>query len=67
MFSSGNEESRNQLKSSLFGGADPSNLRRSLLEGSKDHVLSQARSELMNQETSLCSKIGITGRTTRIH
>ena len=29
---------------------DPSNLGRSLLEGSKDHLLSQARSELMRQE-----------------
>ena len=43
----------------------------------KDHLLSQARSELMKQEhqvgshnnciaTSLCSKIRITGRSTRI-
>ena len=30
--------------------ADPSNLGRSLLEGSKDHLRSQARSELMKQE-----------------
>ena len=31
-------------------GVAPSNLRRSLLEGSKDHLLSQARSDLMKQE-----------------
>ena len=30
--------------------ADPSHLGRSLLEGNKDHLLSQARSELMRQE-----------------
>ena len=30
--------------------ADPSNLGRSLREGNKDHLLSQARSELMRQE-----------------
>ena len=54
---------------SIFKHADPSNLGRSLLEGKKDHLLSQARSEFMNQEhsmgsvnraTSLCSKIGNT-------
>ena len=59
--------------------ADPSNLGRSLLEGNKDRLLNQARSDLMKQEhqvgslnncaselqqQSLCSKIGITGRTT---
>ena len=50
MFSSGNEEPGNQFKSSFFKNADPSNLRRSLLECKKDHLLSQARSELMRQE-----------------
>ena len=34
----------------MFKYADPSNLGRSLLEGNKDHLLSQARSELMRQE-----------------
>ena len=33
-----------------FKFADPSNLGRSLLEGNKDDLLSQARSELMKQE-----------------
>ena len=32
MFSSGNEEPGNQLKSSIFKNADPSSLRRSLVE-----------------------------------
>ena len=34
----------------MFKYADPSKLGRSLLEGNKDHLLSQARSELMKQE-----------------
>ena len=50
MFSSGDEEPGNQCKSSVVKHADPSNLGRSLLEGNKDHLLSQARSELMRQE-----------------
>ena len=50
LFSSGNEEPGNQLKSSIFKNADPSNLGRSLIEGNKDHLLSQARSELVRQE-----------------
>ena len=50
MFSSGNKEPGNQFKSSLCKHAEPSNLGRSLLEGNKDHLLSQARSELMRQE-----------------
>ena len=50
MFSSGSQEPGNQSKSSIFRKADPSNLGRSLLEGIKDHLLSQARSELMKQE-----------------
>ena len=48
--SSGNEEQGNQFKSSVFKNADPLNLGRSLIEGNKDHLLSQARSELMRQE-----------------
>ena len=35
---------------SVFRFADPSNLGRSLLEGNEDHLLSQARSELVKQE-----------------
>ena len=50
MFSVGSEEPGNQFKSSVFKHADPSNLVRSLLEGNEDHLLSQARSELMKQE-----------------
>ena len=34
----------------VFRFADPSNVGRSLLEGNKDHLLDQARSELMKQE-----------------
>ena len=81
MFSSKSNEQGNQFESSIFNLADPSKLEGFLLEGNKDHVLNQARSELMKQKqqvnsldncvgaasaTSLCSKIGITGRTTRI-
>ena len=50
MFSSGSNETGNQFKSSIFKHANPSNLGRSLLEGNKSHLLSQARSELMKQE-----------------
>ena len=50
LFSSGTKEPGNQLKSSVFGNASPSNLGRSLLESSKDQLLSQARSERMRQE-----------------
>ena len=44
------KEPGNQLKSCIFKHDDPSNVRRSLLEGNKDHLLSQARSDLMRQE-----------------
>ena len=81
MFSSRIQESGNQFKEFCFQNADPSNLGRSLLEGNKDHLLNQARFELMKQEhqvgsqwlyqwasaTSLCSNIGTTRRTTRIY
>ena len=75
LFSFGNEEPGNQFKSSVFKKADPPNVRRSLLEGNKDHLLRQAKSELMRQEHQVgslnnciselqqhayCSKIGIT-------
>ena len=50
LFSFGNEEPGNPIKSSVFKHTDPSNLRRSLLEGNKDHLLDQARSDLMKQE-----------------
>ena len=44
------EEPGNQFKSSDFRNADPLNVGRSLLEGIKDHLLSQAKSEVMRQE-----------------
>ena len=50
MFSSRSREPGNQFRSSTFKHADPSNLGRSLLRGSEDHLLVQARSEFMRQE-----------------
>ena len=38
------------FKSSVFKNADSSNLERPLVEGNKDHLVSQAKSELMRQE-----------------
>ena len=38
-------EQGNLIRSSVFRDANPSNLRGSLLEGNKDHLLSQARSD----------------------
>ena len=43
-------EQGNLIRSSVFRNADPSNLRGSLLEGNKDHLLNQARSDLAQQE-----------------
>ena len=43
-------EQGNLIKSSVFRNADPSNYRGSLLESNKDHLLSQARSDLTKQE-----------------
>ena len=40
----------NLIRCSVFRNANPSNLRGSLLEGNKDHLLNQARSELAKQE-----------------
>ena len=53
MFSSGSEELGNVINKSLFKHGGPSNLGRSLLEGNKDHLLNQARSDLMKQEFKL--------------
>ena len=55
LFSSGSEEPGNQFKSSVFKIADPSNLKRSLLEGNKDHLLNQAKFELSRQEQQVGS------------
>ena len=38
-------DERNLIRSSVFRNANPSNLRGSLLEGNKDHLLNQARSD----------------------
>ena len=38
------------IRSSVFRNANPANLRGSLLEGDKDHLLNQARSDLAKQE-----------------
>ena len=43
-------EQGNLIRSSVFRNADPWNLRGSLLEGNKDHLLNQARSDLAKQE-----------------
>ena len=43
-------EQGNLIRSSVFGSANPSNLRGSLLEGNKDHLLNQERSDLAKQE-----------------
>ena len=43
-------EQGNLIRSSVFRNADPSNLRRSLLEGNKDHLLDQAMSDMAKQE-----------------
>ena len=46
-------EQGNQFKCSVhsvFRFADPANVGKSLLDGNKDHLLNQARSELMKQE-----------------
>ena len=38
---------------SVFRFADPANVGKSLLDGNKDHLLDQARSEIMKQEHSV--------------
>ena len=43
-------EQRNQMWSSVFGNANPSNSSGTLLEGNKDHLLNQAKSDLTNRE-----------------
>ena len=43
-------EQGNLVRSSVFRNANPANLRGSLLEGNKDHLLNQARSDLAKQE-----------------
>ena len=43
-------EQGKMMRSSVFRNANPSNLTGSLLEGNKDHLLNQARSDLAKQE-----------------
>ena len=43
-------EQGNLIRSSVFRNGNPSNLKGSLLEGNKDHLLNQARSDLTTQE-----------------
>ena len=43
-------EQGNLIRSSVFRNANPSNSRGSLLEGNKDHLLNQARSDLAKPE-----------------
>ena len=50
LFSFGSEEPGNQFRVLFSKNADMSNLGRSLLESNKDHLLSQAKCELMRQE-----------------
>ena len=57
MVSSRSNEPRNQFENSIFDFADPSKLRRSLLEGNKDHLPSQARCELLKQEHRVGSTV----------
>ena len=61
LFSPKRNEQRNQMWSSVFGNANLSNLSGTLLEGNKDHLLSQARSDLAKRELhveSLNRRIG---------
>ena len=65
MFSSRSNESGNQFVNSMFKFADPSNLGRSLLDGNKDHLLSQARSDLVKQEHQVGSLKNCVGELQR--
>ena len=54
-------EQGNLIRSSVFRNANRSNLRGSLLEGNKEHLLNQARSDLAKQELhaeSINNRIG---------
>ena len=46
LFSPKGNEQRNQTWSSVFGNANVSNLSENLLEGSKNHLLNRARTDL---------------------
>ena len=49
----------------MFRNANPSNLRGSLLQGNKDHLLNQARSDLAKQELHVESLNKCTGELQR--
>ena len=57
LFSLRSEEPQNQF--SVFKNADPSNWRRSLLDGNKHHLLSQTRVEIMKQGHQVESLINL--------
>ena len=50
LFSPRRNEPRNQMWSSAFGNANPPSFSGTLLEGTKDHLVSQARSDLAKRE-----------------
>ena len=60
-------EQGNLIRSSVFRNANPSNLRGSLLEGNKDHLLNQARSDLAKQELHVESLNKCIGELHRLH
>ena len=70
VFTNKSNQQRNQMWSSVFGNANVSNLAGTLLEGNKDHLLNQARSDLakrsLHVESLNGSRQGITRSTTRI-
>ena len=49
-------EQGNLIRSSVFRNVDPSNPRGSLLEGNKDHLLNQARSDLASASVNCNDK-----------
>ena len=51
LFSPKRNEQRNHTLCSVFGNANPSNLSGILLEGNKDHLLNQAKSDLARKES----------------
>ena len=70
LFSPKRNEQRNQMCSSVFGKANLSNLSGTLLEGNKDHLLSQARSDLAKRELhfeTLSKCIGDPQKRTEAH
>ena len=51
----------------MFRNANPSNLKGSLLEGNKDHLLNEARSDLAKQELHVESLNKCIGEQYRTH